>query len=103
MVTHESGLWIHLVKVDGNCKTINNYGIQKDGWYDNGNNIEYSEENYKNTNITLNHYAIRNLEDYKRKIIDNYTLVRGEFMCGLLDMLNLDDSFLVIDDSLEKS
>jgi len=104
MVTHQSGLWIHLVKVFNNGKTINNYGIQKDEWYDNGNKIEYSEANYSNVNIALNHYAIRNLEDYdkKNKQLDAVPSKR-KFISGLFEMLDLDDSFLVIDDSLAKS
>jgi hypothetical protein len=105
MVTHNSGLWIHLVKIFNNGKTINNYGVEKEGWFDNKNKVEYSEANYNNVNITLNHYAIRNLDDYKRKTnsLDNCCNTRKTFINNLLDVLNLDDSFLVIDDSLAKS
>jgi hypothetical protein len=105
MVAHESWLWIHLVKVYHNGKTINNYGVQKNGWYDTANNVEYSEANYSNVNIALNHYAIRNLEDYKRKTKNIETSTsnsRKNFVNQLIDVLNLDDSFLVIDDSLAK-
>jgi hypothetical protein len=61
--------------------------------------IEYSEENYKKLNITLNHYAIRNLEDYeKKKRQINNVVHKNNFIFGLFEMLELDDSFFVIDD-----
>ena len=103
MVKHPSWIWLHLVKVCDN-ETINNYGMQTNGFYDNGNNIAYSEANYKNANIALNHYAIRNLEDYdkKNKQLDVMPSKR-QFISGLFEMLELDDSFLIIDDSLAKS
>lgn len=97
------GLWLHLVKVY-NAKTINNYGIEKNianNWYDNGNNIQYSEENFNKVNITLNHYAIRNLEDYEKKK-SQLILVphKSYFINGLLQMLDVDDYFLVTDNSI---
>jgi glycosyltransferase involved in cell wall biosynthesis len=103
MVIDPSWLWLHLVKVYGN-ETINNYGMRKNEFYDNGNKIEYSEANYRNANVALNHYAIRNLEDYdkKNKQLDVMPSKR-QFISGLFEMLELDDSFLVIDDSLAKS
>ena len=39
----------------------------KNSWYDNCNNIEYSENNFKNVNITLDHYVIRTKDDYNIK------------------------------------
>jgi hypothetical protein len=48
-------------------KVINNYGENKNVWYDNCNNIEYSENNFKNINISLNHYVIRDYNDYIKK------------------------------------
>ena len=98
-------LWIHLVKIY-NAKTINNYGIEKNPsieWQDNNNKIAFSEENYSKVNIALNHYAIRNLEDYNKKIkaLDgNYHESRKYFIHCLLKILNLDDSSLVTDNSL---
>jgi hypothetical protein len=105
MVMNESWLWIHLVKIFNNGKTINNYGVEKEGWYDDGNNVEYSEANYSNVNIALNHYTIRNLEDYDKKIkkMETFTPDRKYFINALLDIVDLDDSFLVIDDSLAKT
>jgi hypothetical protein len=97
------GLWLHLVKVY-NAKTINNYGTEKNietDWYDNGNNIPYSEENFSKVNITLNHYAVRNLEDYEKKK-SQLILVphKKNFIDGLFEMIDIDDSFLVTDNSI---
>jgi hypothetical protein len=66
MLNDNNKLWLHKIFVNG--ETINNYGIHKKNNFDNCNMIEYSEDNYKKINITLNHYAIRNLEDYEKKI-----------------------------------
>ena len=69
--------------------------------FDNGNNTPYSEEIFNNVNVTLNHYAIRNLEDYEKKKTQlDCVHSKFTFITGLLDMLNLDDSFFVTDDSL---
>jgi hypothetical protein len=97
-------LWIHLVKIY-DAKTINNYEIERpdvfNNYFDNGNNIPYSEETYNKVNIALNHYAIRNLEDYEKKkkqlecVPHKYT-----FISGCLKMIDLDDSFFVKDDSM---
>jgi hypothetical protein len=96
-------LWIHLVKIYS-AKTINNYGIEKDvinNYSDNKNNISYSEENFSKVNISLNHYAIRNLEDLKKKEMQlDCVSDKRAFIKGLLDMLHLDDSFFVKDDSI---
>jgi glycosyltransferase involved in cell wall biosynthesis len=104
LLIHPNNFWIHLVKIF-HGKTINNYNIERHdifkNHFDNGNCIPYSEENFNNVNITLNHYAIRNLEDFEKKkrqldcVHHKFT-----FITGLLDMLNLDDSFFVTDDSL---
>ena len=103
---YPKNLWIHLVKTQYGT-TINNYGIDKGDVYinykDTGNNIDYSEENYSKANITLNHYAIRNLSDYEKKEKQLETVPHKRwFIKGLIDMVNLDDSFLVVDDYLAK-
>jgi hypothetical protein len=98
-------IWIHLVRAFKG-KTINNYGIEKNPsieWYDNFNKIPYSEENFNKVNIALNHYAIRNLADYNKKIqafYGNYPDKRKDFVYCLFCILNLDDSCLVTDDSI---
>jgi glycosyltransferase involved in cell wall biosynthesis len=96
-------LWLHLVKIY-NAKTINNYGMVRDNTnhYDNYyNNIPYSEENFSKVNIALNHYAIRNMEDYKKKNLQLECVPsKKAFINGLFQMLNLDDSFFVKDDSI---
>jgi glycosyltransferase involved in cell wall biosynthesis len=104
LLIHPDNFWIHLVKIF-HGKTINNYNIERDdlfnNHFDNGNNTPYSEEIFNNVNITLNHYAIRNLEDYEKKKTQlDCVHSKFTFITGLLDMLNLDDSFFVTDDSL---
>ena len=66
MLTEQRKLWIHKIQVNG--VSINNYGkVDNTPWYDNCNEIDRSEEAYKNINITLHHFAIRNKEDYEKK------------------------------------
>jgi antitoxin component HigA of HigAB toxin-antitoxin module len=103
---YPKNLWIHLVKTQCGT-TINNYGIDKGdvfiNYKDSGNNVDYSEENYSKANITLNHYAIRNLSDYEKKEKQLETVPHKiKFIKGLIDMVNLDDSFLITDDYLAK-
>ena len=103
---HPRNLWLHLVKTQYGT-TINNYGTDKGdvfiNYNDSGNKIDYSEENYSKLNISLNHYAIRNLSDYEKKAKQLETVPHKiKFIIGLLDMVNLDDSFLVVDDYLAK-
>ena len=102
---HPDNLWLHLVKTTYGT-TINNYGTERDVFAnvnDTSNDIDYSEENYNKVNITLNHYAIRNLSDYEKKVKQLETVPHKRwFINGLLDMINLDDSFLVVDDYVAK-
>ena len=96
MLMDDVKLLLHKIHVNG--KMVNNYGINKNN-FDNCNMIEYSEANYKKINITLNHYAIRNLEDYEKKKRQIHTVsYKNDFIFGLLEMLELDDSFFVVDD-----
>jgi glycosyltransferase involved in cell wall biosynthesis len=105
LVPNPNCIWIHFVKAYG-CKTINNYGIEKKPsieWQDNNNKIDFSEENFSKANIALNHYAIRNLEDYNKKIKalhGDYPQVRKYFIHCLLKILNVEDSSLLTDDSI---
>jgi hypothetical protein len=88
-------LWLHKIRVNG--VTINNYGENKN-YYDNGNDIKCSENIFSNLNITLNHYAIRNADDYlkKQKQIDVVS-IKNRFIQGLFEMIELDDSYFIID------
>jgi hypothetical protein len=96
MLTDETKLWLHKIFVDG--KLINNYGYNKNGYFDNYNEIEYSEENFRRLSITMNHYAIRDADDYlkKQRQID-VVPEKNEFIYGLFEMIDLDASFLVVD------
>ena len=96
MLMDNTKLWLHKMIVNG--ETISNYAINSSK-YDNKNNIEYSEENFKKLNITLNHYAIRNSEDYikKENQINNVSHKNG-FILGLFEMLNLNEEYFIIDD-----
>ena len=89
-------LWLHKIPISGT--TITNYG-PKDNKFDNGNFIKYSEDAFKKLNITLNHYAIRNLEDYeKKKRQIDVVSEKNRFIRGLFEMMELDDSKLIADD-----
>lgn len=83
---------------------INNYGENKNIWYDNCNNINYSEENYKKLNITLNHYIIRNSKDYikKKKDFTENIEQRNSFLRGVFEMLELDDSYFITDNYINE-
>lgn len=97
MINHVFKLWLHKIPICG--KTINNYEIvDQNPNYDNCNNIEYSEENFRKVNITLNHYAIRNQSDLlkKRKQLDTVSH-KNAFINGLLNMIHLDESCLIED------
>jgi hypothetical protein len=96
MLVDSIKLWLHNIPVSG--ITVTNYG-PKNNNFDNGNFIKYSEDAFKKLDITLNHYAIRNLEDYekKKKQIDIVS-EKNRFIRRLFEMMELDDSKLVADD-----
>ena len=95
MLMDNTKLWLYKIIVNG--ETINNYGTNNNN-YDNKNNIEYSEENFKKLNITLNHYAIRNSEDYiKKENQINNVVHKNSFILGLFEMLDLDEKYFVSD------
>lgn len=97
MLTDEHKLWIHKIRVSG--VTINNYGNIDTNGYDNCNNINYSEKIFNELKLTMNHYAIRNVSDYTKKINQIHTVTgKTTFINGLLEILNLDDSYLVKDE-----
>ena len=86
-------------------KVINNYGENKNSWYDNCNNIQYSENNFKNVNISLNHYVIRNYNDYIKKKIQFECKIqqRNALLNGIFELLDLDDMYFVKDDEINKN
>lgn len=97
MLTDQHKLWIHKIRVSG--VTINNYGNIDTTGYDNCNNINYSEKIFNELKLTMNHYAIRNVSDYTKKINQIHTVTgKTTFINGLLEILNLDDSYLVKDE-----
>lgn len=86
-------------------KIINNYGENKNSWYDNCNNIEYSENIFKNTNISLNHYVIRNYNDYIKKKTQFECLIgqRNALLNGVFELLELDDMYFVTDNEINEN
>lgn len=101
MLKDDTKLWIHKIRNDG--ITVNNYGIQDINWYDNCNGIKWSESLFNNLKITLNHYAIRNAEDYGKKNAQLTTVsCKTKFIQGLLEMLDLPDEMLVEDNYVAK-
>jgi len=86
-------------------KIINNYGINKNTWYDNGNCIDYSEPNFKNVNISLNHYVIRTYSDYikKKESLECNNAQRNVLLNGIFELLELDDMYFVIDNEINEN
>ena len=76
-------------------KIINNYGENKNSWYDNKNAIVLSEEQFKKINISLNHYVIRDYNEYIKKKIhyENNPTNRKLFLAGVLELLGLHDKY----------
>lgn len=98
MLMDNSKIWLHKIQVSG--LTITNYGENKT-MYDNCNQILYSEENFNKLNVSLNHYAIRNFEDYEKKQKQiNVVSEKNRFIFGLFEMLDLNDDYIVVDDSV---
>jgi hypothetical protein len=83
-------------------KVINNYGINKNTWYDNCNCIDYSEENFKNVNISLNHYVIRDYGDYvkKKNSFECNNGQRNVLLNGIFELLELDEKYFVTDNEV---
>jgi len=89
MLIDDNKLWLHKIVVSG--RTINNYGSVLTLPYDNGNNIQYSEQAYQELNISLNHHAIRNAKDYEKKKNQIDAVVhKNHFIRGLFDIVDLD-------------
>jgi hypothetical protein len=88
-------LWIHKVTTSG--KIITNYGNISNYKYDNDDDIYLSELNYKNVNVALNHYAIRNKKDYDNKLSQLENTHRYPFVKGLLDICELDNKYIIED------
>jgi hypothetical protein len=86
-------------------KVINNYGINKNTWYDNGNCIDYSENNFKNVDISLNHYVIRTYADYikKKASFECNNKQRNVLLNGIFELFELDDMYFVTDNEVNES
>ena len=89
-------LWIHLCHTTG--IRINNYGhvLATDKQADNHNKISYSENAFASVPIYLNHYAIRNQDDYIKKHAQLLTVAhKKDFIKGLLEIASLTDDHLI--------
>jgi hypothetical protein len=86
-------------------KVINNYGINKNTWYDNCNCIDYSENNFKNVDISLNHYVIRTYADYikKKASFECNNNQRNVLLNGIFELFELDDKYFVTDNEVNES
>lgn len=86
-------------------KIINNYGENKNSWYDNCNQIEYSENIYKNISVSLNHYVIRNYTDYikKKTHFECNNNQRNALLNGIFELLELDDKYFVTDNEINEN
>jgi hypothetical protein len=100
MTDDDTQLWIHKVPTSG--KIINNYNTKTNYVYDNDDVFIWSEENYNKLNIVLNHYPIRNKSDYDKKITQLENNHRFNFIKGIVEIANLDNSFFIDDYSLCK-
>jgi len=92
-------LWLHKAFVHG--RVMNNYGETCTNKSDNGEIINYSEDNYRKVDIALNHYAIRNQQDLEKKIKQlDQKPEKYDFIRGLIEMCDLNDEYLVQDDEI---
>jgi len=94
----ERKFWIHKVPIFG--KRITNYNTVSTSWYDNVDDIDFTEENYNKLNIVLNHYAIRDRKDYLKRCetmrtTDNDT--KRFYSQALINICSLSDEYLVDD------
>ena len=100
MLQDDKKLWIHKVPTSG--KIIINYNTESNYTYDNDDSFIWSEENYGKVNIALNHYAIRDKNDYDKKSKQLYNNHRDNFIKGIIEISNLDVSYVIDDYSLCK-
>jgi glycosyltransferase involved in cell wall biosynthesis len=94
----ECKLWIHKISVKD--KRIINYDIVDDNNWDNIVKYHRSEENYRKLNITLNHYVIRDYNDYIKKKAHSNIDGRSQFIKGIFEILNLDKKLLIEDNTI---
>lgn len=83
-------------------KVINNYGDDTTSWYDNCNNIEYSEKKFKELKISLNHYVIRHSEDYnkKKQSFELNKAERNALLNGVFELYTVKDMYFIFDDEI---
>jgi len=86
-------LWIHKVYTDG--QMITNYGAKTVCEFDNADTFEISENAYNELKISLNHYAIRDYNDWTKKITCDIPSHRKTFIKGLKQLCELDDGYFV--------
>jgi hypothetical protein len=98
-LTSENKLWIHRQAVNG--KTMTNYGQINDvTLYDNFNTQEISEECFSKVKITLNHYPIRDLDDYKKRLSHLQYENKFAFTYALNIMMNSIEKYYIEDNSI---
>ena len=97
----ERKFWIHKIPIYG--KRITNYNTLSISCNDNDDDINKNEENYKNSNITMNHYAIRNKNSYLSRINKLNTEIDKNqklYAKSLLNWFNLSSDYFVTDNEL---
>jgi len=99
MINSNMGLWMHRQFNFG--KTITNYGQVNDSYIsDNFNTHELSEEAFNKVDITLNHYPIRDVEDYEKRKSHLQYESKFVFSNGLILMNELDEKYIIEDNSI---
>ena len=98
MINPNYKIWVHK-QITTN--TLTNYNIFFEyPTSDNINGHEWSEENYKKTNITLNHYPIRDLNDYEKRKSHLQYYFKSIFTNTMFLMMELEDKYLIEDNEI---
>jgi len=98
-LSSENKIWIHRQAING--KTMSNYGQINNGiLYDNFNTQEISEECFNKVNITLNHYPIRDLDDYKKRLSHLQYESKFVFTNALNIMIEAGEKYYIEDNSI---
>jgi hypothetical protein len=98
-LTPENKIWIHRQAVNG--KTMTNYGQINDTiLYDNFNTQEISEECFSKVKITLNHYPVRDLDDYNKRLSHLQYENKFVFTNALKLMIDAGEKYYIEDNSI---